>query len=301
MSLPALGAVRIFLSFVCQASADDGKKGARHGGKLEWHCKSHPLPCQVHFFAIFVNPAFEQGFSSPSSLRNKPCGSSFLASLRYDTKLSHSTDRSCPFFASPMFRRTPPASYIGGLPAGRSRLSIGVPNVQSSFSSSSDAGSRSRHKCFCCPGLPPAGGRHRGVSGYLPEHTLSAKAMAYAMGVDGVFSDFPNKVVRYLEANNMRWERDRFCPIGQSFGTDPPFWVLSLVAKRSRKRSFGPLSLARIWQFLAGCKFLRFFVLTPFWNVMSRWEGSVPFLSGFFSINVNPDICLMEVSLVVCQ
>ena len=125
--------------------------------------------------------------------------------------------------------------------------------------------------------------------------------MAYAMGVDGVFSDFPNKVVRYLEANNMRWERDRFCPIGQSFGTDPPFWVLSLVAKRSRKRSFGPLSLARIWQFLAGCKFLRFFVLTPFWNVMSRREGPVPFLSGFFSINVNSDICLMEVSLVVCQ
>ena len=79
MSLPALGAVRIFLSFVCQASANDGKKGARHGGKLEWHCKSHPLPCQVHFFAIFANPVFGQAFSFPSSLSSKPCGSSFLA------------------------------------------------------------------------------------------------------------------------------------------------------------------------------------------------------------------------------
>ena len=40
---------------------------------------------------------------------------------------------------------------------------------------------------------------HRGASGYLPEHTLPAKAMAYAMGVN-----FPDKVVNYLKANNMR-------------------------------------------------------------------------------------------------
>ena len=30
---------------------------------------------------------------------------------------------------------------------------------------------------------------HRGASGYLPEHTLPAKAMAYAMGVDYVEQD----------------------------------------------------------------------------------------------------------------
>lgn len=95
--------------------------------------------------------------------------------------------------------------------------------------------------------------------------------------------------------------------MGLSFGADPPFWGVPHVAEKSRKGSFGPC----LWpafgkaignlQFLAGCKFLRFFVLTPFWNVMSRRDGPVPFLSGFFSINVNPDICLMEVSLVVCQ
>jgi len=52
---------------------------------------------------------------------------------------------------------------------------------------------------------------HRGASGYLPEHTLAAKAMAHAMGadlldiffhkaeVDGVFTDFPDRAVRFLE------------------------------------------------------------------------------------------------------
>jgi len=30
---------------------------------------------------------------------------------------------------------------------------------------------------------------HRGASGYLPEHTLEAKAMAYAMGADYIEQD----------------------------------------------------------------------------------------------------------------
>lgn len=30
---------------------------------------------------------------------------------------------------------------------------------------------------------------HRGASGYLPEHSLAAKAMAYAMGVDYIEQD----------------------------------------------------------------------------------------------------------------
>ena len=30
---------------------------------------------------------------------------------------------------------------------------------------------------------------HRGASGYLPEHTLEAKAMAYAMGADYLEQD----------------------------------------------------------------------------------------------------------------
>jgi glycerophosphoryl diester phosphodiesterase len=30
---------------------------------------------------------------------------------------------------------------------------------------------------------------HRGASGYLPEHSMSAKAMAYAMGVDYIEQD----------------------------------------------------------------------------------------------------------------
>ncbi|MDO9274696.1 MAG: glycerophosphodiester phosphodiesterase family protein, partial [Lutibacter sp.] len=30
---------------------------------------------------------------------------------------------------------------------------------------------------------------HRGASGYLPEHTLPAKAMAYAMGADYLEQD----------------------------------------------------------------------------------------------------------------
>ena len=30
---------------------------------------------------------------------------------------------------------------------------------------------------------------HRGASGYLPEHTLAAKAMAYAMGADYIEQD----------------------------------------------------------------------------------------------------------------
>ena len=32
---------------------------------------------------------------------------------------------------------------------------------------------------------------HRGASGYLPEHTLEAYAMAYAMGADYIVSDIP--------------------------------------------------------------------------------------------------------------
>ncbi|MDR0380069.1 MAG: glycerophosphodiester phosphodiesterase, partial [Candidatus Accumulibacter sp.] len=35
-------------------------------------------------------------------------------------------------------------------------------------------------------GYAPAIASHRGASGYLPEHTLEAKAMAYALGVDYV-------------------------------------------------------------------------------------------------------------------
>ncbi|SUX72645.1 glycerophosphodiester phosphodiesterase [Citrobacter freundii] len=31
---------------------------------------------------------------------------------------------------------------------------------------------------------------HRGASGYLPEHTLPAKAMAYAQGADYLEQDF---------------------------------------------------------------------------------------------------------------
>jgi glycerophosphoryl diester phosphodiesterase len=35
----------------------------------------------------------------------------------------------------------------------------------------------------------PAVIAHRGASGYLPEHTLPAKAMAYAMGADFLEQD----------------------------------------------------------------------------------------------------------------
>jgi glycerophosphoryl diester phosphodiesterase len=38
-------------------------------------------------------------------------------------------------------------------------------------------------------GYTPAVASHRGASGYLPEHTLEAKAMAYALGVDYIEQD----------------------------------------------------------------------------------------------------------------
>jgi glycerophosphoryl diester phosphodiesterase len=38
-------------------------------------------------------------------------------------------------------------------------------------------------------GYTPAVAAHRGASGYLPEHTLEAKAMAYALGVDYIEQD----------------------------------------------------------------------------------------------------------------
>lgn len=36
---------------------------------------------------------------------------------------------------------------------------------------------------------PPVVIAHRGASGYLPEHTLEAKAMAHAMGADYLEQD----------------------------------------------------------------------------------------------------------------
>lgn len=53
MSLPALGAVRIFLSFVCQASADDGKKG--RGVAENWNGTVSPTLFPVKFiFSPFL-------------------------------------------------------------------------------------------------------------------------------------------------------------------------------------------------------------------------------------------------------
>lgn len=37
---------------------------------------------------------------------------------------------------------------------------------------------------------------HRGASGYLPEHTIAAKAMAYAMGADYIEQDVVMKIGR---------------------------------------------------------------------------------------------------------
>ena len=41
---------------------------------------------------------------------------------------------------------------------------------------------------------------HRGASGYLPEHTLAAKAMTHAMGADcsKIFIDHPDRVVAFV-------------------------------------------------------------------------------------------------------
>ena len=41
---------------------------------------------------------------------------------------------------------------------------------------------------------------HRGASGHLPEHTLQAKALAFAMGAD------------YLEQDIVATRDDRLCP-----------------------------------------------------------------------------------------
>ena len=49
---------------------------------------------------------------------------------------------------------------------------------------------------------------HRGASGYLPEHTLPAKALAYAMGADYLEQD----IVAYPETwlwSHRRWKHQR--------------------------------------------------------------------------------------------
>ena len=95
MSLPALGAVRIFLSFVCQASADDGKKG--RGVAENWNSTVSPGLFPVKFnFSPFCKMGMEEG-PVPQGKAGTDQGRSretFLADWHMNViEMSHRADR----------------------------------------------------------------------------------------------------------------------------------------------------------------------------------------------------------------